>query len=415
MRAWTTRFASLAIFATLLGASALPLPAAAGDEGFLYGRLTTRDGTTYEGRLRWDDEEAFWGDFFNSSKEDNPWVDEAPRFGQRRPRHEIEVFGIPIGSFSHDLENRQFVSRFGDIAKIEPHTGDEVTVTLKDGTVFELEGGSNDVEDEVRVWDKSLGEVSVDWRRIRSIVFMPAPARVQGSEPRLYGKVKTRDGVFTGFVQWDQEECVGSDELDGETRDDDDVSLSMATIRAIEKRSHGSSTVTLHDGRTLVLSGTNDVDDDNRGIYVDDPRYGRVLIEWRAFERVDFSAGGSGPGYGAYRSGGKLTGMVTTDDGRKLVGRLVYDLDESQTTEMLDGHRRDVQYSIPFALIASVQPQSEAARVTLRSGEELLLEDTTDVSDDNAGMLVFEPKRPKPTYVRWDEVARVDFILPGKG
>jgi hypothetical protein len=81
MRAWTTRFASLAIFAALLGASALPLPAAAGDEGFLYGRLTTRDGTTYEGRLRWDDEEAFWGDFFNSSKEDNPWVDEAPRFG----------------------------------------------------------------------------------------------------------------------------------------------------------------------------------------------------------------------------------------------------------------------------------------------------------------------------------------------
>jgi len=60
-------------------------------------------------------------------------------------------------------------------------------------------------------------------------------------------------------------------------------------------------------------------------------------------------------------------------------------------------------------------PRNDAARVILKSGEELLLEDSTDVSDDNAGMLVFEPNRPKPTYVRWDEVERVDFLLPGKG
>ena len=82
---------------------------------------------------------------------------------------------------------------------------------------------------------------------------------------------------------------------------------------------------------------------------------------------------------------------------------------------MLDGNRHDVQYSIPFALVASIEPRSDAARVVLRSGEELLLDDTTDVSDDNAGMLIFEPKRPSPTYVRWDEVERVDFLLPGKG
>ena len=417
MRAWTTRFAFLAAAAALCAAAALPPPAAAGgDEGFLYGRLTTRDGKTYEGRLRWDDEEAFWGDFFNSSKEENPWVDEAPRFARQQPRHSIELFGIQIGSFDHGgHDSRQFVSRFGDIARIEPRGGDDVTVTLKDGTVFELEGGSNDVESKVRVWDAGLGEASVEWRRIRSIVFLPAPARLASAEPRLYGKVTTREGDFTGFVQWDQEECVGSDELDGETDGGDDVSLRMETIRSIERRSSDSSTVTLADGRRLVLADTNDVDHSNRGIYVEDPRYGRVLVDWKAFERVDFSRGGSGPGYAAYRSGAKLAGMVTTVDGRKLVGRLVYDLDESETTEMLDGERRHLSYSIPFALVASVVPRGDAARVTLRSGEELMLEDTTDVSEDNAGMLVFEPKHAKPTYVRWDEVERVDFITPGKG
>ena len=406
----------LALGALLCTAAALPLPALAGDEGFIYGKLTTRDGKTYEGRLRWDDEEAFWGDFFNSSKEDNPWIDEAPRFARRDDRKTIEVFGIKIGSFDgHFDDDRQFVARFGDIAKLEPHTGDEVTVTLKDGSTFEVEGGSNDVEAKVRVWDRSLGDVDVEWRRIRSIVFTPAPARVEGAEPRLWGKVKTREGVFTGFVQWDQEECVASDELDGEDRDGDDLSVKMGTIRAIEKRSSDSSTVVLADGRTIVLSDTNDVDSSNRGIYVEDPRYGRVLIDWKAFERVDFSPGGSGPGYQAYKPGARLQGMVTTSDGRKLVGRLVYDLDESETTEMLDGDRRNVTYSIPFALIATVMPRTDSSRVTLRSGEELTLEDSTDVSEDNAGLLIFEPKKPKPTYVRWDEVERVDFLAPGKG
>jgi hypothetical protein len=41
-------------------------PEAKTQSGFLYGRITTVGGTTYEGRLRWGvDEEAFWGDYFN--------------------------------------------------------------------------------------------------------------------------------------------------------------------------------------------------------------------------------------------------------------------------------------------------------------------------------------------------------------
>ncbi len=43
-------------------------PAPETHQGFLYGRITTTDGDTYEGRLRWGgDEEAFWGDYFNVS------------------------------------------------------------------------------------------------------------------------------------------------------------------------------------------------------------------------------------------------------------------------------------------------------------------------------------------------------------
>jgi hypothetical protein len=394
----------------VLGAA---LPAAADTSGFLYGRVTTRDGNHYEGRLRWADEEAFWGDYFNSSKEENQWVDQAPRRERERRRRSIEVFGIEIGSvhgWDDDLEGRQFVARFGDIAKIEPRAGDEVRVTLKNGTVYELEGGSNDVEAEIRVWDGSLGVVDLDWDRIRTIELMPTP-ELGTVPPRLHGTVKTLVGDFTGFVQWDQEECLGPDELDGETMDGD-VSIPMGNIRAIERRSSSSSRVTLRDGREVVLSDTNDVDDSNRGIYVEDPRYGRVLVSWDAFERVDFNDGGSGPSYGDFPAGSPLVGTVTTVEGEKLTGRIVYDLDESETTEMLDGSRQDIEYSIPFSLVSAVVPRGDRSRVVLRSGEEIVLEDTVDVSEDNAGLLVYVGGGDRPTYVNWEDVDRVDFTPP---
>ena len=53
--------------------AAAPLPATHEDSGFLYGRITAGDGATYEGRLRWGgDQEAFWSDFFNGARDENP-------------------------------------------------------------------------------------------------------------------------------------------------------------------------------------------------------------------------------------------------------------------------------------------------------------------------------------------------------
>jgi hypothetical protein len=103
-----------------------------------------------------------------------------------------------------------------------------------------------------------------------------------------------------------------------------------------------------------VLPDSREVGHDNRGTYVDDRRYGRVLISWDAFERVDFSPAGSGPAYGDFPPGRPLTGTVTTRDGRRVAGRLVYDLDESETTETLDAQSHGVDYTIPFGLIASI-------------------------------------------------------------
>ncbi len=128
-------------------------PSAAGEPeeapGFLYGRVTTHGGDTYEGRLRWGgDEEAFWSDYFNGRKVKNPWAVHVPNerlIGERPP---ARVFGFEIsrGEGKVDL-GRPFMARFGDIVRIESR-GDgvrgvienrgeldpEVRVTLKSGT-----------------------------------------------------------------------------------------------------------------------------------------------------------------------------------------------------------------------------------------------------------------------------------------
>ncbi len=406
---------------------AIPSPTAAAEEGeeeeakpgFLYGRITTTlGGATYEGRLRWGGgQEAFWGDYFNGAKDENLWAAHVPPERLPRERRPFQIFGVEIAHRERQKDlGRLFMARFGDIARIDA-AGTEVQVTLKSGTVFDLDRfEASDFDDGVRVWDGRRGVVDLDSLQIRTIELLPTPPL--GAAPgRLHGKVRTRLGDFTGFVQWDREECVGSDELDGHAADGE-VSPRFDTIRSIARHSRDSSLVTFLDGREIVLSGTRKVGHGNRGIYVDDRRYGRVLISWDAFERIDFSPGDSGPAYGDFPPGHPITGSVTTRAGR-LAGRLVYDLDESETTETLDAPAQGVDYTIPFGRIASIVPPGgeerggEArARVTLHDGEELQLEPAGDFGEGNAGMLIFVDGGQRPEYVPWTDVVQIEFDRP---
>ena len=392
-------------------------PAAETDQGFLYGRITTVDGATYEGRLRWGgDEEAFWGDYFNGSKHENLWLAQVPPERRPKERRQFKIFGIKIADRESQIDvSRQLMARFGEIARLEAH-GKQVRVTLKSGTLYDLDRfEASDFDDDVRVWDGRRGVVDLDSLRIRSIEILPT-ASLRAVPSRLQGTVRTRQGDFTGFVAWDRDESVGTDELDGRTAEGE-LSLRFDTIRSIARRSR-DSLVTLLDGREIVLSDSGEVGQRNRGIYVDDPRYGRVLISWDAFERVEFSSGGSGPAYDDFPPGRPLTGSVTTRAGSRLTGRLVYDLDESETTETLDAPSQGVDYTIPFGLIASIVPPgreergAQRARVTLHDGGELQLERTGDLGERNAGMLIFVDGGQRPEYVSWTDVEQVDFDRP---
>lgn len=379
-------------------------------QGFIYGKITTESGSTYEGRLRWGKEEAFWGDHFDSVKEERPYIDEAPE-SERRGSKPIKIFGITIGASWDDAsDGRSLVARFGDVHKIELQGGDEAVLHMKNGSKIEIDGGSNDLGGKIRVWDREVGEIDVRWNRIRDIEFLPTPADLKVAEQRLFGTVETRAGKFTGFIQWDKDECLSTDKLDGESKDGE-MAIEMGKIRTIERHTRNSARVVLTSGRELILDDTNDVNSGNRGIFVEDPRYGRVLVDWNAFERVDLETPeSSGPGYADFAPARPISGKVTGEDGEVHRGRIVYDLDETETWEILGGDRRDVRYFIPFELVAAVIPEShDSSRIVLKNGEELELEDTADVGDDHDGVLVLGGEDTKPVYLAWDKVRRIDF------
>ena len=397
--------------------------------GFLYGRVVTHGGDLYEGRLRWGgDEEAFWDHAFNGRKDQNPWAHHTPLAEQAEKRRPV-LFGIelPTGEPRVDL-GRPFMARFGDLARIES-VGDgvrgmiedrtdfdpDVRVTMKSGTTFDLARlEASDFDDGVRVWDRERGVVDLSARDVRAIDFLPTPA-LRGVPARLHGTVQTGTGAFTGSIQWDREEALATDVLRGDGPDGA-VAYRFGDVQAIAREPGGGSRVALRDGGSVALSGHQMVDRGNRGIYVDDPRYGRVLVSWDAFQRASFEDGGSGPSYDSFAPGRPLAGTVATRDGRHLAGRLVFDLDESETTETLDAPADGIDYSIPFALVRAIALPSapDPATVTLQSGETLQLDRSGDLGDDNGGLLVFAENEESPQYVPWPDVERIDFGLDGE-
>lgn len=385
------------------------------DEGYIYGKVTTIDGDNYEGPLRWGKEEVYWTDMFNAGKRDNSNLsylnrDEIEALDRNKDRHENwGVFTKWNWGWSNDHKH-QFGCQFGELKKIEVIERERIEIELQSGLKMRLDGdGYNDVNSQIKILDNDMGEVELRWSRIEEIAFRATPKNLDEKfgEP-LFGTVKTRNGSFTGFVQWDHDERVSTDELDGETRDGD-VSIQFGRIKSIERDASGSSIV-LNSGREMFLRGTNDVNHQNKGIIVT-TEFGRVDIEWEEFDKVTFSkASESGKPYQSFSEQKELRGVVKTRDGESFKGRLVFDLDEEYTFEVLHGEDdEENEYLIPFRNIASIRPKGyRESEVILKNGQTLILEESQDVSSENSGLLVFDGDRD-PQYIQWDEVSAVGF------
>lgn len=378
------------------------------DQGFLYGRIVTRSGAEYEGLLRWGNQEAFWDDLFNSAKEEVPWLEEMEDEVETGGSS-VKVFGWKLKISSAHSQGRVFMARFGDIDRIEVTGDDKGIVFMKSGTKIRIEGGSDDVGHKIMVQDSKVGAITVHWEKLESIDFLPTPPAVDPPGHRLYGKLECDAGIFEGFVQWDSQECLSTDLLDGESRDGE-LAIEMGHIRSIERASRRGALVALDDGRQLELRGTNDVNDENRGIFVEVADLGRVRVYWDEFERVEFlEVPGSGRAYGDYPASSTLGGSVRTREGESFYGTLVLDLDEEHGWEILNGERYGVDYYVPLMLVHRIEPNGQdASRIELHNGDSFVLEKGQDVGESNAGVVVLPDGEPAdPIYIAWDEIEEI--------
>ena len=136
-----------------------------------------------------------------------------------------------------------------------------------------------------------MGAVKLDWDEFDRVDFHGtddevAMANFDGGE-LIRGTVETVDGDrYTGAIVWDRDETYTWEMLNGDIRGLD-FHIEFGNIERIERTRRGAE-VTLHDGRTFTLSGSNDVDDGNRGLLIRTD--GREFeVDWEDLAQVTFS------------------------------------------------------------------------------------------------------------------------------
>lgn len=412
------------ITASILGLFMLcaTLSTTAQDEGFIYGKVYMHDDRVYEGPIRWGKEEVYWIDIFNAGKEKNPNL----KYLSSRERDELERrqndWGYWSGSFwtkwvGADWSNgngdftHQFSCQFGELKSIEPAGRKYVDVELQNGAKFALLGeGYNDVGLEIRIMDAEMGQVEVEWNRIRKIEFIKTPKRIENKFGNpLYGTVEAYGKKFTGYIQWDHDERISTDRLDGDS-EDGDLSIEMGKIKSIE-RIGNRSLVVLKSGRELRMDGSNDVSSGHRGVIIMIKDFAAIDIPWNEFDKVTFNEfiGSPDVAYSDFNKQKSLTGTVTTQEGKTLSGKIVYDLDEEFEFELLQGKNNDFEYTIPFHKVKRIElTSSYRCMVELKTGEKISLEDAQDVNEKNQGLLVFTSANSDPEYIRWEDVKSID-------
>lgn len=356
----------------------------------IHGEIYTVMNTTVSGYIYWG-RNLYWTDIFSASKPENPYT-----------RYVNEV--VPVA--------HQFACRFGNIKRIRVIGDNRIELEIRDGHIIELEdwlpsGNRGSLRIEA---DK---ETAIAWDLISEIVFSAAPdtAREPADTP-ITGTVETPHGRYTGIVQWDRDENSLSHVLDGRSGTSG-ITIAFKNIRSIAS-SGNSCQVVLNSGREFVLWGENDVDERNRGIVVNMPSVGQVVVGW-----ADFKTFKSIPlnqvnllKYSDFMSPRRIRGTVELKRGEVLEGVLVYDLDEAMDFELLDGRNGNVAYRIPFRNIRVIEPKNHKYTwLQLGNGGELVLGEERDVTFDNDGILVFDAKGAA-RYVRWRDVKRVS--LPAK-
>jgi len=402
------------VFAIIVSFGTIKPLYAQSNEAFLYGEILLKNGEKVKGQIRWGNEELMWDDMFMGFKDGAPF--NSKRAIPIKENEQNSVFSHFTFDFMQLWENRgqftryNFKCQFGDINKIKIISDTKARVYFKNRQrILVSKSYENDVGSDIHVYSYTGMEQKLSWGSIDIIQFLPYPeGRASVLGVPIYGRVETTNGIFEGFIAWDKEERVGSDRLGG-YKDGQKEDIPFRLIKRVEVEGDGSL-VTLNSGEVLLLRDHRDVNNKNEGILVKQEGLGHILVHWEELISVDFFEATIKPMY--YRDffiTHYLQGTVTDKNGNTFLGRIVYDLDEYLSLEVLDGIHNNTEYYIPFKYILTIKKQnSNYTKLCLRSGAELLLSEHADVNADNQGIII-EAYGRKNLYVGWRELKFVNF------
>lgn len=231
----------------------------------IYGTVTTSRAGEFTGWICWDMDELFMTDVIDGSE-----------------------------------HGRTRKIKFSQIAKIERISSQASMLTLKDGQTIRLDD-SNDIDSGNRgivVSDRKMGRVIIPWDEFEQLEIKPPAAEAvvryvdfDGGRP-ITGTVFDESGdKYSGSICWDNDEEYTWEILDGSYRGVE-FDIPFECIKSIEKDSRRSSQVTLWDGRTFRLRDSNDVNDENKGVFIrtkEGTKSNETDLEWDDFARVEFT------------------------------------------------------------------------------------------------------------------------------
>jgi len=343
----------------------------------LYGTVTTVYGSEFTGYIRWDRNEGSWTDLLDATKP--------------RARGSSSISGI----------------RFGHVDRIDVIDRNAAMLTLRSGDQVEFTGHASDLGSGLRalIVDEGNGNTAeFRWSDLQTIDFTP-PGSTPPSESRLFGTMTTRSGMeFTGYVTWDVDEIYSTDVLDGDA-DGHRMRIPFGEIASIERHSVWGSKVTLHNGETMILEGTNDVDASISGISISDAALGQVKLQWDDFDNVRFHGTEAESAFAHFDGGRPIEGTVVTRSGASYTGQLIWDRDEAYTWEMLNGEINDVEFQVEFSNIDQIVRTNRGSLITLKDGRTFELSNSNDVDRGNRGILIHTDGRE--FEVEWNDFAEL--------
>ncbi len=385
-------------------------------EGFIYGEIKLKNKQVYTGQIRWSGGQVLWSDILLVAKQVNPNL----KYLSEYQLNNLSKDGVePVLDWKfmnlwkdkYPERKSEILSRFGDIALIHVTGAKEAQLYYKSGSKIRVmvdEHESRHLGKDIVVYNNELVS-TIKWSAISTIRFFAGPPRLNHLKGNpLYGTVITTAGPFSGFIQWDKIKCLDNQSLQGILNGEQAVQYEFSDIAEIERFDKGVK-VNLKSGKKVYLTDGGDVSATNAGIVVMHPRWGRVIVTWKAFRSIRFEPMPDNLGYEAYESPKKIFAAVTTRDKRMYKGNCVFDMDEEWNCELLEGNKDGMYYQIPFKYISKISPMGQSyTNVTLNDQRELILGHHNDVTAKNWGILVWL-ENPEHKYIPWSMINEISF------